>query len=218
MANFAIFISRSLYIVSCETLQSTTDIIVKLTSTIMGSNATYQCRDGSSDVYTTQCTSDGVWEPNPNSTLDCTPPGKMVAVFYLYNCAITDVLSEILYYLFIISVLCEILQSTENITVNFASTKIGSNATYQCRDGSSDVYTTQCTSDGVWEPNPNSTLDCTMTDHGVPMHTRVIAAVIILVIVAGITIVVVAVFYWRIRNKTSELQYDCAKSVALFSL
>ena len=60
-------------LVPCETLQSTTDIIVNLTSTTMGSNATYQCRDGSSDVYTTQCTSDGVWEPNPNSTLDCTP-------------------------------------------------------------------------------------------------------------------------------------------------
>ena len=64
-------------LVSCETLQSTTDIIVNLTSTAMSSNATYQCRDGSSDVYTTQCTSDGVWEPNPNSTLDCRIPGKI---------------------------------------------------------------------------------------------------------------------------------------------
>ena len=61
-------------LVSCETLQSTTDIIVNFTSTAMGSNATYQCKDGPSDVYTTQCTSDGVWEPNPNSTLDCTAP------------------------------------------------------------------------------------------------------------------------------------------------
>ena len=43
---------------------------------------------------------------------------------------------------------------------------MGSNATYQCRDGSSDVYTTQCTSDGVWEPNPNST-HCTDTSDGV---------------------------------------------------
>ena len=63
--------------VPCEILQSTTDIIVNLTSTAMGSNATYQCRNGSSDVYTTQCTSDGVWEPNPNSTLDCTITGIM---------------------------------------------------------------------------------------------------------------------------------------------
>ena len=69
--------------------------------------------------------------------------------------------NSFIYYLFIISVLCEILHSTENIIVNFTSTVMGSNATYQCRDGSSDVYTTQCTSDGVWEPNPNSTLDCT---------------------------------------------------------
>ena len=91
---------------------------------------------------------------------------------------------------------------------------MGSNATYQCRDGSSDVYTTQCTSDGVWEPNPNSTLDCTMTGHDVPIRTGVIVAVIILVIVAGITIVVVAGFYWRIRNEASELQHDCGKSVA----
>ena len=51
---------------------------MNLTSTAMGSNATYQCRDGSSDVYTTQCTSDGVWEPNPNSTLDCTTQGIML--------------------------------------------------------------------------------------------------------------------------------------------
>ena len=100
-------LSFSFYIVSCETLQSTTDIIVKLTSTAMGSIATYRCRDGSSDVYTTQCTSDGVWEPNPNSTLDCMPPGKMLAVFYLYNC---DIQLIIKYYLFIISVLCESLK------------------------------------------------------------------------------------------------------------
>ena len=47
----------------------------------MGSNATYQCRDGSSDVYTTQCTSDGVWEPNPNATLDCTIPGIIKGIY-----------------------------------------------------------------------------------------------------------------------------------------
>ena len=67
-----------LALVPCETLQSTTNIIiVNLTSTAMGSNATYQCRDGSSDVYTTQCTSYGVWEPDPNSSLDCRAPGTM---------------------------------------------------------------------------------------------------------------------------------------------
>ena len=81
---------------------------------------------------------------------------------------------------------------------------MGSNATYQCRDGSSDVYTTQCNSDRVWEPNPISILDCTRT---VPMQNGVIVAVIILMIVTGITIVVVAVLYWRIMktNRTSEL-------------
>ena len=68
---------------------------------------------------------------------------------------------HIMYVSLYISVLCETLKSTENIIVNFASTAMGSTATYQCRDGSSDVYTTQCTSDGVWEPNPNTTLDCT---------------------------------------------------------
>ena len=75
------------FIVPCETLQSTTDIIVNLTSTVMGSNATYQCRDGSSDVYTTQCTGDGVWDPNPNSTLNCTTPGVqgyLVTISYAY--------------------------------------------------------------------------------------------------------------------------------------
>ena len=104
--------------------------------------------------------------------------------------------------------MCETLQSTESIVVNLTSTEMG---TYQCRDGSSDVYTTQCTSDGVWEPNPNSTLDCTMTDHDVPMQNGVIVVVIILVTVTCITIVVVAVSYWRI-SRISKLQtLDCTQ-------
>ena len=98
--------------------------------------------------------------------------------------------------------------------MNIASTTMGSTATYQCRNVSSDVYTTQCTSDGVWAPNPNSTLDCTRT---VPMQSAVIVAVIILVIVICITIVVVAVFYWRI-NKTSEPQHDLVLKVLCFFL
>ena len=60
----------SLISVTCIVLMSTTNVIVNLTSTAMGSNATYQCRDNPSDVYTTQCARDGVWEPDPN-TLDC---------------------------------------------------------------------------------------------------------------------------------------------------
>ena len=63
----------SLSLVYSEELESIDTIIVNITSTAMGSNATYQCRDGpTDDVYTTQCTSDGVWDPNPLSTLDCT--------------------------------------------------------------------------------------------------------------------------------------------------
>ena len=84
------------------------------------------------------------------------PARPIIIVIYNYCCLIIS----FIYHLFIISVLCEILQSTENIIVNFTSTVMGSNATYQCRDGSSDVYTTQCTSDGVWKPNPNSVLYC----------------------------------------------------------
>ena len=67
-------------LVPCVTLQSTTDIIVNLTSTVMGSIATYQCKNGLSDIYTTQCTSDGMWKPNLNSSLDCTPPGKITGL------------------------------------------------------------------------------------------------------------------------------------------
>ena len=55
---------------------------MNLTSTAMGSIPIYQCRDGSTDVYTTQCTSDGVWEPNPNSTLDCTTTGVQGVMQY----------------------------------------------------------------------------------------------------------------------------------------
>ena len=74
------------YIVPCEILQSTTNIVVNLTSTAMGSNATYQCRDGPSDVYTTQCTSDGVWEPNPNSVLYCRTPGTIPSFLHVCSC------------------------------------------------------------------------------------------------------------------------------------
>ena len=74
----------------------------------MGSIATYQCRDGSSDVCTTQCTSDGVWEPNTNSTLDCTTPGKvdwitckpfglMVIVEHLYFLCIVIMTATVLH-------------------------------------------------------------------------------------------------------------------------
>ena len=66
-----------LSLVYCEELESTDTIIVHITSTAMGSNGTYQCRDGpTDDVYTTQCTSDGVWDPNTLSTLDCTKSGS----------------------------------------------------------------------------------------------------------------------------------------------
>ena len=58
--------------VECPTLKSTDAIIVYMSSTAVGSTATYQCRDGPTDVYTTQCTSTGVWDPHPLSTLDCT--------------------------------------------------------------------------------------------------------------------------------------------------
>ncbi|CAI8024739.1 Leucine-rich repeat and fibronectin type-III domain-containing protein 5, partial [Geodia barretti] len=61
----------------------------------------------------------------------------------------------------IVSIECPTLKSTDAIIVNMSSTAVGSTATYQCRDGPTDVYTTQCTSTGVWDPHPLSTLDCT---------------------------------------------------------
>ena len=56
---------------------------------------------------------------------------------------------------------CPTLNSTDTIVVNMSSSAVGSTATYQCRDGPTDVYTTQCTSTGDWDPLPLSTLDCT---------------------------------------------------------
>ena len=76
-----------LSLVYCEELESTATIIVNITSTAMGSNATYQCRDGpTDDVYTTQCTSDGVWDPNPLSTLDCTKSDNESQFQYAKQC------------------------------------------------------------------------------------------------------------------------------------
>ena len=63
--------------------------------------------------------------------------------------------------MFVIIVDCEMLKCTHTIIVNMSSTAVGSTATYQCRDGPTDVYTTQCTSTGDWDPLPLSTLDCT---------------------------------------------------------
>ncbi|CAI8046609.1 Leucine-rich repeat and fibronectin type-III domain-containing protein 5 [Geodia barretti] len=57
----------------------------------------------------------------------------------------------------IVSIDCPTLNSTDTMIVNMSSTAVGSTATYQCRDGPTDVYTTQCTSTGVWDPSP----DCT---------------------------------------------------------
>ena len=56
---------------------------------------------------------------------------------------------------------CGILQFPVNVTKNVTTTTLGSTATYQCRDGltPSDTHTTQCTSGGVWEPDP-SALTC----------------------------------------------------------
>ena len=79
----------SLSLVYCEELESTDTIIVNITSTKFGSNATYQCRD---DVYTTQCTSDGVWDPNPLSTLDCGEDSGTI----IYSCCILQVTPSII--------------------------------------------------------------------------------------------------------------------------
>ena len=64
-------------------------------------------------------------------------------------------------FLIFVHIDCPIINSTDTIIVNMSSTAVGSTATYQCRDGPTDVYTTQCTSTGAWDPLPLSTLDCT---------------------------------------------------------
>ena len=51
----------------------------------------------------------------------------------------------------------------DTVIVVMDSTAVGSNATYQCRDGPTEVYTAQCTSTGVWDPQP----DCTSKETGI---------------------------------------------------
>ena len=60
------------------------------------------------------------------------------------------------------SIDCGAPQITGNITVNFTTTMFGYNATYHCQGDPSKIYTTQCTSAGVWEPDPN-TLKCSQS-------------------------------------------------------
>ena len=66
----------------------------------------------------------------------------------------------VIYHFSAFSVPCDVLKSTDIIIDNMSSTAVGSTATYQCRDGPTDVYTTQCNSTGVWDPHPLSALDC----------------------------------------------------------
>ncbi|CAI8044674.1 hypothetical protein GBAR_LOCUS24764 [Geodia barretti] len=64
-----------------------------MSSIAVGSTATYQCRDGPTDVYTTQCTSTGVWDPHPNCTSKETGkwlPWGAGAVGLLLLCCITN--------------------------------------------------------------------------------------------------------------------------------
>ena len=49
--------------------------VINFTSTTLGSIATYQCRADVSDVRIARCTSDGVWQPEPNIT--CCKTGNM---------------------------------------------------------------------------------------------------------------------------------------------
>ena len=49
---------------------------MNFTTTMFGYNATYYCQGDPSEIYTTQCTSAGVWEPDPN-TLNCTDPKNL---------------------------------------------------------------------------------------------------------------------------------------------
>ena len=54
--------------VECDTPLNSTEVIVYYSSTTLGSNATYHCRDDESVVYTSQCIDGGVWWPDINIT------------------------------------------------------------------------------------------------------------------------------------------------------
>ncbi|CAI8016911.1 Peroxidasin [Geodia barretti] len=105
---------------------------------------------------------------------------------------------------------CPTLNSTDTMMVNMSSTAVGSTATYQCRDGPTDVYTTQCTSTGVWDPHPLSTLDCEtgVKDNGARMSVPVeviVPVTVAVVCIAGILIVatVIAVVCVLRRRQTN---------------
>ena len=87
-----------------------------------------------------------------NTTVDITIVPSKVAASFVPN-----------FFILHITVECPTLNSTDTMMVNMGSTEEGSNATYQCRDGPTDVYTTQCTSTGVWYPRPN----CTSKETGI---------------------------------------------------
>jgi hypothetical protein len=92
-----------------------------------------------------------------------------------------------------------------------SSTAVGSNATYQCRDGPTDVYTTQCTSTGVWDPNldcetvPGVKYDGAMSSVPVEVIVPVAVAVIcIAVIVIAVVVIAAAVCVLRRRQTKSK--------------
>ncbi|CAI8044673.1 Leucine-rich repeat and fibronectin type-III domain-containing protein 5, partial [Geodia barretti] len=86
-------VNITIFPIDCPTINSPDTMMVNMSSTAVGSTATYQCRDGPTHVYTTQCTSTGVWDPSPDCTSKETGkwlPWGAGAVGLLLLCCITN--------------------------------------------------------------------------------------------------------------------------------
>jgi len=119
-------------------------------STQVGAEVQYHCDEGHTprEWRTSQCQENGSWAPDP--ALD--------------NCALGKLEQGILKNKFpvvYISVDCGLPNTTINVSLTVNTTTYNSTATYMCGSGlvSSEVYITECTRQGEWEPDP-STLEC----------------------------------------------------------
>ena len=61
-------------------------------STTLGSNATYHCRDDQSVVYTSQCIDGGVWWPD---IITCNKRGIHIILYYICMHLVMTIISDL---------------------------------------------------------------------------------------------------------------------------
>lgn len=131
----------------CVDLTRHSDIFTIFRMATSGNNGIYQCRHGQPGVHTTQCTSNGLWSPDP--ILTCREAGITFSSFSYYPS-----------YIIILPTLVMCQKPSNSTTgTEYKIKKEGSRLLIYCRKGysltntSEENVTSVCTN-GTWLPNP----------------------------------------------------------------